>query len=123
MRKSVIFVSVFLLAFIMLTFSCQKTDDNQNEAPGNWEIIIYGLTGCHLCTDFEDDLKNENIPFTFYDIDTNNVKRAEMMSKLQAAGIPSDSIKWPVVDVMVDSISHMFIQPDYDKDIKTLIGK
>jgi len=122
MRK-IIYISTLIILFSAITFSCEKVIDNPDNTPDNWAIYIYGLTGCHLCTDFEDQLDQENIPYTFYDIDTNNVKRGEMMAKLQTAGIPSDSIQWPVVDVMVDSISHMFIQPDYDKDVKPLIGK
>lgn len=122
MKKLISVLSIVFIA-ILITTSCEKTDDNQGQEPVNFEIFVYGLTGCHLCTDFEDALDQDNIPYTFYDIDTNNTKRAEMMSKLQVAGIPSDSIQWPVVDVMVDSISHMFIQPDYDTDVKPLIGK
>jgi len=122
MKKVISVLSIVFIA-ILITTSCEKTDDDQNKEPVNFEIFVYGLTGCHLCTDFEDALDQNNIPYIFYDIDTNNTKRAEMMSKLQVAGIPSDSIQWPVVDVMVDSISHMFIQPDYDTDVKPLIGK
>ena len=121
MKKLISVLSIIFIA-ILITTSCEKKGDNQDNEPVNFEIFVYGLTGCHLCTDFEDALDQDNIPYTFYDIDTNNTKRAEMMSKLQTAGIPSDSIQWPVVDVMVDSISHMFIQPDYQTEVKPLIG-
>ncbi len=117
-------LTLLILSVAVLGVSCKKTtdDDNENQAPDNWEIFVYGLTGCGLCEDFENQLDKEKIPYTFYDINTNNEKRAEMMTKLDSAGIPSDSIHWPVVDVMVDSISHMFIQPKLE-DIKPLIGR
>lgn len=122
MKKFILVFSSILLLVSITSISCKKTDDDQNNPEVNFKIFIYGLTGCHLCTDFEDDLNQNNISYTFYDIDSNNVKRAEMMNKLQIAGIPPDSIKWPVVDVMIDSLSHMFVQPDYEIDIKPLIG-
>lgn len=115
-------ILLFVLASIF-TFSCEKEEDTPpvNEV-GEWEIIVYKITDCGLCTNFEDDLNAENIPYTAYDINDNNVKRAEMMTKLGEAGIASEDIQWPVVDVMVDSVSHMFVQPNLEKNIKPLIG-
>ena len=103
--------------------ACQKEEDPPpKDDVGEWKIFVYGITDCGLCTNFEKDLDIENIPYSSYDINTNNEKRAEMMTKLEAAGISNDDIQWPVVDVMVDSISHMFIQPSLENDVKPLIG-
>lgn len=111
-----------LIISSLITISCKKDEDPADTTPDNWEIFVYGITDCGLCTSFEADLDKENIPYSFYDINTNNEKRAEMMNKLGAAGIPSDSIQWPIVDVMVNNVSHMLIQPNLDKDVKPLIG-
>jgi len=118
-------VILLLLLGSALVYSCGKENEEDNPAdnkPDQWEIIVYGITDCGLCTNFEDELDKEKIPYTFYDINTNNEKRAEMMLKLDAAGIASEDIHWPVVDVIVDHVTHMFIQPDLEKDIKPLIG-
>ena len=122
MKNNIKLAVLVLIMGSLFTFSCKKEEDPADTTPDKWEIFVYGITDCGLCTSFEDDLDKENIPYSFYDINTNNEKRAEMMLKLDAAGIPSDSIHWPVVDVMTDGVSHMFIQPDIDKDIKPLIG-
>jgi hypothetical protein len=116
-------VVLLLVMGSMFAFACQKEEDPPPpEEVGNWEIIVYKITDCGLCTNFEEDLDAAKIPYTAYDINTNNVKRAEMMVKLGEAGIQSEDIQWPVVDVMVDSVSHMFVQPNLEKDVKPLIG-
>ncbi len=122
--KTTINISILLLIIgSIFMFACQKEEDPPpKEEVGEWEIIVYGITDCGLCTDFEDQLDKENIPYSFFDINTNNERRAEMMTKLAAAGISSDDIQWPIVDVMVDSISHMFVQPSLENDVKPLIG-
>ncbi len=122
--KTKLLTPVILIIIVFTTlYSCKKNKDGDNSEPVNYNIYIYGITGCHYCTDFEDALKKDGVDYTFYDMDSNNVKRTEMINKLHAASIPENSIKWPVVDVMIDSISHMYIQPDYIKDVKPLIGK
>ena len=123
MKKTFSIVVAFILMGVLVTFSCKKEKEElPDNKPDTWEILVYGITDCGLCTDFEDQLDKEDIPYSFFDINTNNERRAEMMVKLGEAGIPSDSIQWPIVDVMVDSISHMFVQPDLEKDVKPLIG-
>lgn len=114
---------LFLVMGSIFTFACNKEEDTPPvKEVGDWEIIVYKITDCGLCTNFEDDLDAENIPYTAYDINTNNVKRAEMMTKLGEAGISSEDIQWPIVDVMVDSVSHMFVQANLERDVKPLIG-
>jgi len=117
-------IAIWLLLLVgIFAYSCKKEEtpppDNK---PESWEIIVYGITECGLCTSFENQLDSENIPYTFYDINTNNEKRAEMMHKLDSVGVASEDIHWPVVDVIVEKVSHMLIQPDLDKDVKPLIG-
>lgn len=118
----IFFRSLAIILAIML-FSCQKQDDNQNNTSINFDIYIYGILDCHYCNDLENILDQNQIPYIFYDSESNNEKRAEMMAKMQAAGFPPDSIQWPVVDVMIDNISNIFIQPDYETEIKPLIKK
>jgi len=117
-------IAILLLLLVgIFAYSCKKEEDPPpDNKPENWEIIVYGITECGLCTSFEDQLDSENIPYTFYDINTNNEKRAEMMHKLDSVGVASEDIHWPVVDVIVEKVSHMLIQPDLDKDVKPLIG-
>ena len=117
-------LAIILFLGILSSTACQK-DDSQNDnvkKPESWEIIVYGIPDCGLCSSFKDALDQEGLPYTFYDINTNNEKRAEMMKKLTDAGYTSDDIHWPIVDVIVDGVTHIMIQPDIDKDIKPLIG-
>ncbi len=122
-KNKINLVILLLLLGSTLVFSCGKEEeDPADNKPDQWEIIVYGITDCGLCTNFEDELDKEKIPYSFYDINTNNEKRAEMMLKLDSAGIASEDIHWPVVDVIVDHVTHMLIQPDLEKDVKPLIG-
>ena len=122
-NKRINIAILLLLLGSIFVYSCTKEEDPPpDNKPDSWEIIVYGITDCGLCTSFEDKLDQEKIPYTFYDINDNNEKRAEMMHKLDSVGVASEDIHWPVVDVIVDHISHMLIQPDLDKDVKPLIG-
>jgi glutaredoxin len=124
MKKIFILSAIILMSGLILTTACSKDEDtNENKEPDSWEVIVYGIPDCGLCSSFKDELDKENIPYTFYDINTNNEKRAEMMEKLTDAGYTSDDIAWPIVDVIVDGVTHIMIQPDIDKDIKPLIGR
>ena len=117
-------VGFFVVLLILSSTACNKSDDEEeNQEPDSWEVIVYGIPDCGLCSSFKDALDKESIPYTFYDIDSNNEKRAEMMQKLDDAGYTSDDIAWPIVDVIVDGVTHIMIQPDIEKDIKPLIGR
>jgi len=114
---------LILIAVFITLFSCDKKEEEpENTAPQSWGIIVYGVADCIYCSDFEQELDDENIAYTFYDINVDGVKRLEMLDKLAAAGIPNSSIKWPVVDVITDGVSHIFIRPSLEKDVKPLIG-
>jgi len=108
--------SLILLFIFILSFSSFKKTESEEKgkSPEQWEIIIYGISDCIYCTGLEDELDKENNPYTFYDINTNNAKRGEMLDKLAADGIPNSTIHWPVVNVITDGVSHIFIQPSLE---------
>ncbi|MCF8332471.1 MAG: hypothetical protein K9H84_08475 [Bacteroidales bacterium] len=109
--------SLFLLTLMIMSslafISCEKDEEsnnNQNNEP-EWEVIVYGRPTCGLCNAFKDAADAEGLEYTFYDIDTNQEKNAEMWDKLNAAGMGGGSITLPVVDALVDGESHMFSNP------------
>lgn len=106
--------------------SCEKTDDtvvDDNTPPKKvWTIYVYGRPTCGFCSAFKQSLDDESIPYTWYDIDALPDKNTEMWQKLNDAGMGGGSVGIPVVDVMVDGVSNMFIRPDRDTDVKPLIA-
>ncbi len=123
MKNLLSFVFVLLVALSTTTFSsCSKDEDKAEDPKPTWTIYIYGRPTCGICTAFKQSLDEESIPYTFYNVDDEPDKNAEMWQKLNDAGMGGGSVGLPVVDVMVDGVSHMFIRPDRDIDIKPLIG-
>ena len=111
--KFVLF-SVFLGSALMF-FSCDKEEDddnNQQNSGPDYEILIYGRPSCSNCQDFKDDCDAEGLDYTFYNIDSNDEKNAEMWNKLNDAGMGGGNIDIPVVDVLIEGESNMFENPD-----------
>ena len=116
---------VLMVGTSMMISSCEKKDDDQKqEDPPKkvWTIYIYGRPTCGFCNAFKQSLDDENIPYTFYNVDDEPDKNSEMWQKLNDAGMGGGSVGLPVVDVYVDGVSHIFIRPDRDKDVKPLIS-
>ena len=65
---------------------------------GSTSIIIYGSDTCHYCLETKEFLKTNNVAFLYHDIDKNEEKLTEMLSKLQNNGISTSNIQLPVVD-------------------------
>lgn len=63
------------------------------------KVIMYSLTTCGYCKQKVRQLKQENIAFTEYFIDTNPQRRQELYSKLDRAAYPSRNIGTPTFDV------------------------
>jgi glutaredoxin len=111
--------SLLLSLFIISSFSivsCDKEEDNNNQTnEPQWEMFVYGRPGCGLCTSFKDACDAEGLEYTFYDIDQDDTKKAEMWDKLNAAGMGGGSVTLPVVDVYVDGASNMFLNPSIEE--------
>lgn len=124
--KKILYPFFILILGISLAgiVSCEKEEDeNTNDDPPEkeWTIFVYGRPTCGYCAALKTDLDNESIPYIFYDVDNEPDKNSEMWAKLNEAGMAGGSVGLPVVDVMVDNVTHMFIRPDLETDIKPLI--
>lgn len=62
------------------------------------DIIIYGSDACHYCVDTKGYLKEQGVAFKFYDIDNDEVKLKEMLSKLKMNNMSAANIQLPVID-------------------------
>jgi glutaredoxin len=124
--KKLLTMFLFMAATISMVSltSCSKDDDNtddNNTPQKTWTIYEYGRPSCGYCMALKQELEDANIAFTFYNIDDEPDKNSEMWQKLNDAGMGGGSVGIPVVDVMVDGVSHIFIRPDLDADIRPLI--
>ena len=91
------------MKYILLIILFCTTLDSQskivlNEVQKNEIMIVYGSATCHYCVDTKVYLIKKNIPFVFYDLDTNPLKIKEMHTKLREANISTASFQIPVVD-------------------------
>lgn len=110
--------SLLLSLFIISSFSivsCDKEEDNNQTNEPQWEIFVYGRPGCGNCTNFKNQCDTEGLEYTFYDIDQDDTKKAEMWDKLNAAGMGGGSVTLPVVDVNVDGTENMFCYPSMEE--------
>lgn len=129
MKKAFLSLALIFIGFALLGIvACEKEnvkdEDPEPEKPKKeWTIHVYGRPTCGYCSALKSGLDAESIPYLFYDIDTDNEKKSEMWAKLNAAGMGGGSVGLPVVDVVVDNVSHMFIRPNIEEDIKPLIAE
>lgn len=84
------------------------------------QIIVYGSDSCHYCTDTKKFLKKNGVSFIYYDVDQNQPKLNEMITKLLKNQISLDNVSLPVIDrngkITMNS-------GDFDTFLKTLIVK
>ncbi len=111
---------------LAMAFSIQLACDKEEEKDPDpvvkeWTIYVYGRPSCGFCSNFMKGLDAEAIPYTFYNIDEDPGKNTEMWNKLNAAGMGGGSVGLPVVDIVVDGVSHLFIRPNINDDVKPLI--
>jgi glutaredoxin len=119
-----LFVLMLLATALSIQLACEKEeqkDPDPDPVVKEWTIYVYGRPSCGFCSSFMNGLDAESIPYTFYNIDDEPDKNSEMWSKLNAAGMGGGSVGLPVVDVVVDGESHLFIRPNIGDDIKPLI--
>lgn len=124
MKKLLTVLVIFMMGISMsLNSSCAKEEEPIVDDPPKkvWTIYVYGSPTCGICSAFKASLDEESIPYTWYDIDSQADKNSEMWAKLNAAGLGGGSVGIPVVDVVVDGVSHVFIRPNRDTDVKPLI--
>jgi len=62
-------------------------------------IIMYGSERCGLCSAMKRNLQNNNISFTFYDVNTDSSRNREMWQKVRSVRSGSTSVRFPVMDV------------------------
>ncbi|MCK5857328.1 MAG: glutaredoxin family protein [Bacteroidales bacterium] len=124
MKKFLLLIMITtLIGSLSVLSSCKKsTDDEVKEEPPKkeWTILLYGRPSCGICSALKADLNSANIAFTEYDVDTQSDKNSEMWAKLSSIG-HTGSVGLPVVDVIVDGKSNVFIRPSVEVDIKPLI--
>lgn len=60
-------------------------------------IIIYSTPTCHFCHMAKDFLKENNIPFTDYDVQTDLEKRQEMVAKSGGMAVPVFDIDGEII--------------------------
>jgi glutaredoxin len=70
----------------------------ENNSKNNSLLLVYGSETCDVCIKTKQFLKENNIPFVFYDIDTNTEKLKEMLLKLRQNNIPTNNLHIPVID-------------------------
>ncbi len=111
---------------LSVQFACEKEEEQKDPDPDpvvkEWTIYVYGRPTCGFCNSLTNGLDGEEIPYTFYNIDEDSDKNAEMWSKLNEAELGGGSVGLPVVDVEVDGVMHLFIRPSIEDDIKPLIA-
>lgn len=94
-----------------------SSDANQKKIE---KIIVYGSDSCHYCTDTKKFLKKNGVSFIYYDVDQNQPKLNEMITKLLKNQISLDNVSLPVIDrdgkITMNS-------GDFDTFLKTLIVK
>ncbi|MCF8332470.1 MAG: glutaredoxin [Bacteroidales bacterium] len=99
-----IFLSVYM-------FSCQKEEDESHQ---EYEILIYGREVCSNCEKLMRKCDDNNVDYTFYDIDKDSEKRNEMQQKCWEAGFGnSGSVTLPIVDVILADTSYLYENPSF----------
>ena len=97
MKKIIILCLVVYGAFQWYSNSNNNLSRSYGE-PHN-ELIMYSLTTCGFCKQKAKELKEENIVFTEYYIDTDSKKMKELNAKLTKAGFKPKSYGTPIFDV------------------------
>ncbi|AFG37432.1 glutaredoxin family protein [Spirochaeta africana] len=71
-----------LLALVLFTFGCDIFgEDSESDSP-SYSIIIYGRETCGFCRSTKSVLDEENLSYTFKDIDESTENQQEMWNKV-----------------------------------------
>lgn len=79
----------------------------------NIQIIIYGSKSCPHCVAFVEKMDQENISYTFKEVDNNDKNYLEMLDKVNSINF-TGYIGYPVVDVG----GHILVAPEFDRFIE-----
>lgn len=88
----------FLLVCLLLFLGVIQGYAQENTTKNQTQLIIYGSETCDVCIKTKQFLHEHNIPFVFYDIDTNFEKLKEMLFKLRQNNISTHNLHLPAVD-------------------------
>lgn len=121
--KGLIISLVLILALGNVSYA-QVAENSLNDKltiqENSQKIIIYGSDTCHYCIDTKKYLKEKNVDFIYYDVDINLLKQREMLVKLNNAGISTDYLSLPVVDLKGQLIMN---SSNFDEFLKKLTLK
>jgi hypothetical protein len=82
------------------------------------KIVFYGSLNCGICQGFFSSMKEENIAYTFKNVDTDEAALTQMWKLVRKAKGQTESIRFPVI-----TIGHeILVSPDYD-DFKKALQK
>jgi len=62
-------------------------------------VTVYSIPSCPKCAAAKALLKRKQIPFNEVDVRESKENEQEVLQKLEKAGIPSDSIMMPILDI------------------------
>jgi glutaredoxin 3 len=90
--------TIFFLA-ILFQSNC-KESNTLKQVNKEEEVIlfVYGSDTCHYCLDTKTYLNENKIKYIYYDIDKNQEKLNEMITKLRANKISLSNLSLPVID-------------------------
>ncbi len=100
-------ISIFFLFFGL--YSCDL-DANKGKSIKQVSVItVYGSANCMHCVKMKKWLDENNIDYTFFDVNSDREARTEMLNKVKKAKIKG-RVLYPVVDID----GRIFIQPDHN---------
>lgn len=105
---------VLLLALLMIFSSCSNTVNSTATATTTLAangLILYGSNSCGYCINTRNELDAAGIDYTFYDVNDDAEKSTEMWDKINAAGLSTTSVGFPVVDAN----GHLLIRPTLEE--------
>lgn len=96
--KKILFIIFFSTAIFQCDVYAQNATTSVETKKEKPMLILYGSDVCDHCIATQKYLKDNNIEFTFYDIDKNPEALKEMLTKLRNAKISTNNLGIPVVD-------------------------
>ena len=62
-------------------------------------VIVYSISNCPKCSAAKALLKRKEIAFEDFNVQENKEKKQELVQKLENAGISTDEISAPILDI------------------------
>jgi glutaredoxin len=100
MKKFKIFslALLLLIGFQQCMVDGNSAGESTEVAVTQKTIIVYGSDECQHCVDFKKQLDDAGLEYTFHDLEKDQSKVNEMLTKVQRTGYRGN-ISYPVVDV------------------------